>query len=364
LGDIVVDEKEMNGRDGKLSRRTIVKGAAWSVPVIAAAAAAPMASASTGCASGSQQISGNGTAGQTVTVQIPACATKVTYTVIGGAGDRSSDLQNGINTRKIPGGGGAVVTGELIGVAGQTLTLIAGGGAGPAVTRPSDNFITMAGGTGYGNGGSAAGIYYVNGAGGAGSAILLGGQPIVVAGGGGGAGSRGTVGTPRSYIATPGAGGNAGQLAEAGESSTVSETEQPGRTATAAGGAGAVGATGGTGGASTSGGTTSVLGGKGGDKGSGAAGGGNGADAKMIQVPNHNNQVSAGAGGGGYAGGGSGAGTSYPSRPDSNLSAAIVGAGGAGSSFVDTTRATGSISTGTPNMDRPSPAGSVVVSWS
>ncbi|SES04802.1 hypothetical protein SAMN05443377_1419 [Propionibacterium cyclohexanicum] len=174
------------------NRRTIIKGAAWSVPVIAAASIAPMAAAS-GPTSGSKtftvpavnpddyvNVDWPPTAGR-YTFTVPAGVTVLSFTVIGGRGGGEW------------GGWPAEVSGTLPVTSGETLDIIVGNGGSSNVALG----VPRIGGEGYGNGGSSnadPGDDVVRGtsfrygtSGGGGSAILRLGDPLVVAGGGGGA---------------------------------------------------------------------------------------------------------------------------------------------------------------------------------
>ncbi|WP_292722365.1 hypothetical protein [Microbacterium sp. 13-71-7] len=290
-----------------IQRRTIVKGAAWSLPVLATAAAVPMAAASgTPCVGGAFDSPG------THFYKVPAGVTSLKFEVAGGGG--GGDFINyGTNG---PGGAGALIVGVLSVVPGETLTLIVGGG-GQGVYKQG------LGGKGFGNGGNATnvgGVWYGPASGGgAGSAILRATTPLVVAGGGGGAG--GGEGTVAYFISSTGAGA-AGPTP--GDGAPTAVTTNAGNTFTVNGGGAASGANGGAAGlASTTGAFSATSpGAAGGGFGTGANGGGNGASSK----PGTNYE---GAGGGGYAGGGSGgAAVRYGDYQNTG------GNGGAGSSFT------------------------------
>ncbi|WP_353112314.1 hypothetical protein [Microbacterium sp.] len=166
-----------------IPRRTIVKGAAWSVPIVAAAVAVPAYAASQNCA-GTATVSPNLYDRGVLTVTLPACARTVSYVVAGGSGG------GGVGARR-----GSMVTGTLSVSGGETLTLVAGA---PGMNR-EEGLPSRA--LGYGDGGLGTSYYSVDqgkdlfagGGGGAGSALLLGsdyasGTPLIVAGGGGGSG--------------------------------------------------------------------------------------------------------------------------------------------------------------------------------
>ncbi|WP_353112316.1 hypothetical protein [Microbacterium sp.] len=167
-----------------VSRRTIVKGAAWSVPIVAAAVAVPAYAASPDCA-GTATVTANDYEKGVLTVTLPACARTVSYVVLGGGGGTAQNVSYS--------GCGAKITGTLAVSGGEVLTLVAGGGGGNRGMAPVRA-------TGWGDGGMGS-VYYdtalgrdnfAAGGGGAGSAILLGadpstsGTPLIVAGGGGG----------------------------------------------------------------------------------------------------------------------------------------------------------------------------------
>lgn len=292
-----------------VQRRTIVKGAVWSLPVLAAAAAVPAHAAS-----GTPCVGATYTSVGTYTYTVPAGRTTLNFEIAGGGG--GADFLNAQGTAG-PGGSGALISGALAVTPGQILTLIVGGG-GQGVDKQG------LGGKGFGNGGNATNVGGVwhgpASGGGAGSAILLGATPLVVAGGGGGAGfGEGTV----PYLAGSSTGaGSAGPNPTDG--ALVSVTTSAGNVFTVNGGGAANGPTGGAAGpASTTGNFTATASGTtGGGFGTGSNGGGNGADSR----PGTNYQ---GAGGGGYAGGGSGGATERLGDY-----ANVGGNGGAGSNFV------------------------------
>jgi len=309
-----------------IQRRTIVKGAAWSLPVLAAAAAVPMAAASTpACATQKTFFTlpdSPSAEGITTWFVVPPKVTSLTVIVAGGAGGATR------GNWTIRGGDGGLVTATIPVTPGETLDLVVGqGGASrrnPNTATPS----VVTGGQGFGNGGDAdpsagnpdsgPGTWWGGAAGGAGSAISRGGQPLVVAGGGGGAG--GLYGLNWSYV-SGGRGGNAGNDGEANWSEAGGRMDIPGGLV---GGAAA-----GPGTATPSGNffllpgiaTTSPR--------DGAVGGGASHTYSGTRWGS-----GAGAGGGGYAGGGSGArgGNTY-----AGSSYIVLGAGGAGgTSYLDT----------------------------
>lgn len=204
-----------------IQRRTIVKGAAWSLPVFAAAVAVPMASASGTPACATQKTfftlpDSPSAAGITTTFIVPAKVTSLTVTVAGGAGG-STDGPAAL----IRGGNGGLVTATIPVTPGETLDLIVGQG-GASRTALSANPSIVTGGQGFGSGGDSdpaadnpdngPGSWWGGAAGGAGSAISRGTQPLVVAGGGGGA--AGFYGQNFTYY-YGGRGGDAGSAGEA-----------------------------------------------------------------------------------------------------------------------------------------------------
>ena len=203
-----------------ISRRKVVAGAAWAAPVVAASAAVPaFAASSEPCkyaAAPKFNISGQPSgAKDTVKFTVPAKVDSIRFEVAGGAGGGSN---------QVPGGSGALVTGEIPVKAGQVIELVAAAGGvaylapEPGVDSPSLWQTRPAtGGKGYGNGGdvnaqpvpadakarvdanwskpSDMKRYLYGGSGGGSSALIIDGTPIAVAGGGGGAGIRTQPGT-------------------------------------------------------------------------------------------------------------------------------------------------------------------------
>lgn len=171
------------------SRRAVVKGAAWSLPVVAAAAATPLAAATVvPCVPASTPwttIDGSDAGMGTSTVPVPANLQYVEFEIRGADGGGGGYY-----------GFGAIIKGTIpvAALAGTpTLTLIAGqrgGWINPGAAPGYEGTGTITGGTGWGNGGDATGIptgTTIRGGGGGGSAILLPGDvELVVAGGGGG----------------------------------------------------------------------------------------------------------------------------------------------------------------------------------
>lgn len=340
---------EQRGRR-ELPRRTIVKGAAWSLPVIVAAVAVP-AQAASGCASGNYTAAVPNPSLRdraTETFTVPAGVTSVTFVVTGGSG-----ALGGLNGAA--GGAGRQVTAIVPVVPGEQLTLITGQGGINADTRTignPDRFTLRQGGGGYGGGGNTQ-VLNTNygtdpstqyaqsgGSGGGGSAILRGTTPLIVAGGGGGGGMA-AVPQPEganwpSTSGAPGAGGDTGGLV-----STRSRTNPPVTVQTTAGSAGTTSAPGAGGAAGTITGAA-LLDSKAGSTGAvhlanGTAGGG--ADGVPENYPNlvptttDVGAVSAGgtsgAGGGGYTGGGSGSVVAGGSTTRGRILATAGGGGGA-----------------------------------
>lgn len=167
-----------------IPRRSLIKGAAWSVPTIAAAVATPLAAASTGCPDGGDMwTSADPGAGIGVhSIEIPDCVETIDYVVRGGGGALITP-SNHTNT-----GTGAEYRGTLAlsNWSGGTFTVVVADG-GEALQRGK-----AAGGSGYGRGGAGTDTSANGGTngwscgGGGGSAILYASQPLVVAGGGGG----------------------------------------------------------------------------------------------------------------------------------------------------------------------------------
>lgn len=357
-----------------VSRRALAAGAAWSVPAIAVATAAPAMAAS--CGGNIHTVTYNYTgAAQSITIPAGACVT-VLYEVTGGNGGFAA-LLNGV-----PLGHGARLSGSLkLGTTtstkvAKTLDLIVGGGG-----LGQYNASAVAGAWGYGSGGSVPAPVsstlnsaFPSGSGGGGSAILFGNLPVVVAGGGGGlgsgfqSGSGGNIYPSNGYNfpASSGMGGNGGYT-----SGTAGSAREGGvfRVTPAGtlqyikggGGAAAAGASGGAGGTNNVT-INAYLGGisewarwpgsAGGAHGTGTNGGGNGGNAAYAQSTGGtdgspasltNHVAAPGAGGGGWAGGGGG-GTTFLFDPDStwgNACATVAGGGGGGSSWADTSGTSG-----------------------
>ena len=202
-----------------ISRRKVVAGAAWAAPVVAASAAVPAFASSTECEYASApkfNISGQPSgAKNTQKFTVPAKVDKIRFEVAGGAGGGSF---------QVPGGSGALVTGEIPVKEGQVIELVAAsGGVAYLISEPGIDSKAIwqtrpaTGGKGYGDGGdvNAQAVpsdakalvdakwsgdsdmkrYLYGGSGGGSSALLIDGTPIAVAGGGGGAGIRTQPGT-------------------------------------------------------------------------------------------------------------------------------------------------------------------------
>lgn len=313
------------------SRRTVARGAVWTVPVVAVAPAAPTYAASGSACTTGQAVRYTAPAPSTASATavttsyvVPTGVSFLCFRIDGGGGGGSAARA---------GGSGARTTGRIAVTPGETLTLtVAAGGV-----RTSGS-LGGAGGGGYGNGGSTVATSttgFSGGSGGGGSAILRGATPLVVAGGGGGIGGdreRNSGGYTWAFSGGPGGAAGSGGAAS---SSALS----PGSiTLSVPGGSGAIGAS--PGGATTNptytpgSGTPSV---QSADVKPGAAGvGRNGADGVLAQGQPEDTFQS-GAGGGGYAGGGSGAclgiRTNVPAATG-NVSTAVGGAGGGGSSYI------------------------------
>ncbi len=144
-----------------ISRRALTKGMAWSVPVIAATAAAPMIAASTLRRFRAVVAPpSTGTARGEGTFTMPDDADDIIFRVLGAGGGGASGTGSGTGpgSRAIhyPGGAGHNISGELnIGVRGQQVQLIAGRGGGIAGAEAT----TSVGGEGFGAGGSSIGIH-------------------------------------------------------------------------------------------------------------------------------------------------------------------------------------------------------------
>ncbi|GGM49946.1 hypothetical protein GCM10010489_21710 [Microbacterium saperdae] len=344
------DAGSQTRRDG-VARRTLVKGAAWSVPVVALAIATPLAAASAARETYTFTVSGNGTQSGLCSVVIPAGATDISYRVVGGGG-------GGLFS-----GSGAAMVGVMNSPSADTLVnfVAAGGGLSSLVPRnPPSNPLPLRvglGGDGFGRGGSGPWDptapltdppfdtfpSAVGGGGGGGSALLVNGVPAVVAGGGGGFG-----GTANSFVGgSPTSisyGGNAPLTATgagtSGPSAYFSRSDLGNvRSATSAPGSGGSSSTAGAAGATSYTGSftqTSTVMGSAGTLASGATGGngGNGGlkIASGVVVNNYTLLGSGGGGGGGYGGGGGGS-IQHVYLANRELVIA-AGGGGAGGNYV------------------------------
>lgn len=366
----------MNDNDRSVPRRTLVHGAAWSVPIVAMTAAAPAYAASPRCAVPIRSVSATATVANlnsalaAVPASVPTGARRMHFVVVGGQGGG-------------PLGRGARVEGDIQVAPGQSVSLIAGAGGATGSSG-------RGGKSAYGNGGDGGtGSEGLRGSGGGGaSALLLGGGPIVVAGGGGGAfynrgpsngtpqaglysgtlfqnftatsgGSSATSngGSSHAGITATGLSGSTGALGWMGQrpSTSTPPTSNQVVLMTGGGGGGSATAPGGAGGPNwVSGPNFSVSSSVSGFSGSGSNGGNGATDSAS-------NGGSAGGGGGGYRGGGGGGSAAatwnQPPAPY-NGPYGIASAGGGGSSYrngsftnltiVSDTRS--APSTGTGNM--------------
>jgi len=345
-------ETEKKPAEHRVTRRTVVKGVAWSVPAIALASAAP-AMAQSCSQSGEHRaprptLTGKqDTGAMTTTWPVPAGVHELYFEVVGAPGGAVSGF---FNSRAMK------VTGRLTVTPGEVLTLVVGQGGYfvDTQTSPSSGWYSgSAGGRGFGDGGSnlytpVAGLsaWNAGGSGGGGSAIVASdGSPLVVAGGGGGIGKQqamvpSTAGNWwNAPIDNPEGGGWQAYQEGTDRKQSVAHGKWGTTSAVGAGGDGNWGTAWGT--------TTHELRW---DSGlSGLAGPrGNGADARnrvhWTQDSSYANvgvQLAAGAGGGGYNGGGSGAlhAADYDYRLSNWTVAAIGGEGGHGGCFADAARA-------------------------
>ncbi|PPF43600.1 hypothetical protein C5B85_12945 [Pseudoclavibacter sp. AY1F1] len=326
-----------------LPRRTVVAGAAWSIPTILVATTAPLAAASPCRTTVTFQATAPAAAGIdsfTTPFTVPAGVTKVNFTVVGAPG--GGDVPN-----RLTGGLGGIVTGELSVAPGTILQLQVGQG-GTGGPGPSPYVASTTGGRGFGNGGDSIPVVageraHAGSSGGGGSAILVGTNPLVVAGGGGGSPTYNIspiialTGPPQSY----GQGGSPGDPAD--DLLVQTTLAANGHTDQLSGPAGgnASGSTPGAGGIATSvptEGPITYFGTNNGLPGSGRNGG-NGVSVAGA-LPSTSWRKSSPGGGGGYAGGGSGSAqrAEWGIAPGNHASTRLIidtaGAGGAGSNFV------------------------------
>lgn len=342
-----------------VERRSLIKGAAWSVPVVAMAISAPVAAASQGCPDG-------GGTWQTFEagvhlVEIPDCVTTIRYIVRGGGGAKVNESTSGGRNR------GAEDTGilSLEGWTGGTLKVVVGAG-GNAEQRG-----LAEGGIGYGRGGRGTNTANNTGdnawscGGGGGSAILYGSEPLIVSGGGGGASIPITKSDPGGggeivsslFVAEPhGASGFNFGRGDSGASNNTDgngagfglrrpNAETPGALVGQArsGNNGGVAATNAWGVESRFEVMKVVAGSNGGAHTSGLNGGGNGGNAAVREhnytLPGQSDSVArtpaAGGGGGGYHGGAGGSFAFFRESVTDHQSRAVAasGGGGAGSSY-------------------------------
>ncbi|WP_156822636.1 hypothetical protein [Demetria terragena] len=176
-----------------VSRRSIARGAAWSVPTIALASVAPATAASvcepTKVTESAKPASTTSAAAGESTFVLPSNVTSINFDIAGGGGGAYSPAAN------YHGGSGVRLIGTLDVPAGATIRIVAGqGGTGPAGWGAD----TATGGQGFGNGANSGTVpsnsndTLTGGSGGGGSAILVNGTAMVIAGGGGGAAGQGS----------------------------------------------------------------------------------------------------------------------------------------------------------------------------
>ena len=374
------------------SRRAIVKGAAWSVPVVAAAVATPAVAASATVADVPYTLTVKPT-GQTkgqCTVTLPVGASAISYKMSGGGGGRGNGTVSFAN-----GGNAAYLAGRLTSgvdkiLTPTTLTVIAGA-AGYGISADTTTQRTSTpGGQGYGNGGASLAEtgpdlhypYGYGGGGGGGSAIVFGNVPLVVAGGGGGGGGlSGHYDNGNNTLGISGGGfdsGNGGGAKTYGAiavgtpvagdsgSSVLSKYNTNGgvelvRFDALGGGGGGVspGVAGGNGSATPTTFLSEALFAPGAaGTGTGGSSGGNGGAGKAVQRTDTQGNVqgtstrykvyaSSGGGGGGYTGGGSGGTCNVAKNGTPGLWSTAGGAGGGGSSYLGA--ATGTITPSVTN---------------
>ena len=201
-----------------ISRRKVVKGAAWATPVIAASSVVPTFASSVDCTfAENAYVSAQGVNNYERVEEefsIPAGTYKLRFELIGGAG--------GTYDTNLPGGSGAKVSGIVDVEPNQTVKIIAGGegryGVQPyRIADAGYRTAPVEGGYGFGDGGSIPEVTIPNDvmdkvyerwvwgsqwdhgrnpwpieeiyacSGGGSSALLIDGEVIAVAGGGGGA---------------------------------------------------------------------------------------------------------------------------------------------------------------------------------
>lgn len=357
------DAQDVTARQPGVSRRTLVKGAAWSVPAVAIAVAAPIASASVPCeGAGSQTFNApSSSSPRNVAFTVPAGVTQLSYVVTGGAGGSvhgSNGNQNG--------GQGGRVTGTIDVTPGEVLQVYVGQG-GEGTTSDVNGPVQRAGGRGYGDGGSAGAppgdnspnyVKWNSGAGGGGgSAIVRGSTPLVVAGGGGGGGGVWIEGATNTFSigsSRPG-GGNAGNNGGSwvfGSSGGESATIYGGKS-----GSSGQGGTGGTYGGPWPQAPVFQNGGSASSRNGGVSWGGG------ISVNNNDGWSASGGGGGGGYGGGGGGETMWGFTDNQGAGVIAGGGGGGGTSYI-VPGGSGTIGlSGTTASPGSVVDGSVVLSW-
>ena len=137
------------------TRRTILTGAAWALPIIAASAAVPAYAANGAQTGTSHTIKGQANGRKTVkTFTVPAGVHELSFTLTGGAG--------GTVMTRSQGGCGAKVTGTVSVTPGATVEIGAAAGGIGVLERVTRNGASWneskpaTGGEGYGKGGSSA----------------------------------------------------------------------------------------------------------------------------------------------------------------------------------------------------------------
>ena len=188
-----------------LSRRTLVQGSAWAIPLVTASATIPAYASSVECEYGGYEqafanTSADGTS-RTYTVTVDKKTKAFKFSITGGSGGSyQGSAQGGI------GGAGATVSGAVNVNEGDVITFIVAGGGGPYGSTASTP------GRGWADGGSHVGAYigtnsqvqrfqehpgglmeFYAPTGGGASAGLLNGTVIAIAGGGGAGGGRQTL---------------------------------------------------------------------------------------------------------------------------------------------------------------------------
>lgn len=137
------------------TRRTILTGAAWALPIIAASAAVPAYAANGAQTGTSHTIKGQANGRKTVkTFTVPAGVRELSFTLTGGAG--------GTVMARSQGGCGAKVTGTVSVTPGATVEIVAAAGGIGVLERVTRNGASWneskpaTGGEGCGKGGSSA----------------------------------------------------------------------------------------------------------------------------------------------------------------------------------------------------------------